>query len=90
MGIFIFIFPPSLKALENRLKSRGTENPETISRRVQNARKEIAQSPTFDYWIVNDNLQSAYNDLKSIIRTETLRPFHQAGLPEKVISNSVA
>ncbi len=87
MGLFVFIFPPSLKALENRLNARGTENPETILNRIKNAKNEIARSPVFDYWIINDNLQSAYDDLKSIVRAEKLRPFRQPDLPETIIGD---
>ena len=64
----IFISPPSLKDLESRLKSRGTESDETIAIRLNNAKKEMQRKDDFDYLITNDNLNNAYKELLSIIK----------------------
>jgi guanylate kinase len=84
-GVFVFIFPPSLKALEKRLLKRGTDDPRTIRTRMRNAEREISQSGFFDFWIVNDNLETAFSDLKSIIRAEKLRPSYSENLPQSVL-----
>jgi guanylate kinase len=84
-GVFVFIFPPSLKALEKRLRKRGTDDPRTIRTRMRNAEREISQSGFFDFWIVNDNLETAFSDLKSIIRAEKLRPSYSENLPQSVL-----
>jgi len=74
LGCYVFIFPPSFKALEERLLKRGTDDPETIARRLENAKNEINQSHFFDYWLVNDDLHQAYSELRSIVVAEKLRP----------------
>ncbi len=85
-GLFVFIFPPSLKILEQRLRKRGTDNPETIRTRIKNAEQEILKSSLFDYWIVNHELRTAFNDLKSIIRAERLRSVNFPGLPGRILN----
>lgn len=84
-GVFVFIFPPSLKALEKRLLKRGTDDSRTISTRMRNAEREISQSSLFDFWVVNDDLETAFSDLKSIIRAEKLRPEYSEHLPRSVL-----
>jgi guanylate kinase len=58
-AIFIFIIPPSLKILEERLKNRNTDSPEQIALRLKNAVSEMRQYPLFDYIIINDDLPGA-------------------------------
>ncbi|WP_456325420.1 guanylate kinase [Desulfonauticus submarinus] len=87
-GIFIFIFPPSLKELKRRLKKRNTDSPETINIRLANARKEIQEANIFDYWIINDKLEAAYLELKSIIIAEKLRPYFFPDLPKKILEQT--
>eukprot|EP01132_Coremiostelium_polycephalum_P006756 gene6756-8378_t len=67
---YIFISPPSNEELESRLRGRGSESEESIQKRLFNAKKEMEYKDIpgfFDYVIVNDNLDKAYEDLKSII-----------------------
>ncbi|MFP4107923.1 MAG: guanylate kinase [Desulfonatronovibrio sp.] len=85
-GLFVFIFPPSLKILENRLRQRGSEDAETIRQRISNAAQEIRQSSLFDFWIINDDLDTACNELKILIRAEKLRPCYEPDLPQKIIN----
>jgi guanylate kinase len=66
----IFIAPPSLEELEKRLRSRGTDTEETIQKRMMNAKKEMAASPSFDHVIVNDSLDQAYSELKTIVANQ--------------------
>jgi guanylate kinase len=65
----IFISPPSLEELESRLRARGTDREETIQKRLKNARAEMAESSHFDHVIVNDSLDRAYEELKSLVET---------------------
>ena len=59
---------PFAGVLEERLRSRGTENQEQLAVRIAAARREILESPCYDYLIVNDDLQEAVEDLKAILR----------------------
>ncbi|MBU4526094.1 MAG: guanylate kinase [Desulfomicrobium sp.] len=77
-GCYVFIFPPSPEDLEKRLTGRGTDSAETISRRLAAARCEIADSRWFDHWIVNKDLNLAYEQLRVIYLAEKTRPAHQA------------
>jgi guanylate kinase len=63
----IFISPPSIAVLEERLLGRGTDDSRAIQRRLANARKEMEQSKEFDHIIVNDTLDQAYAEIKEIV-----------------------
>lgn len=62
----IFIAPPSLTELENRLKLRGTEKEDTIALRIGNAKKELLRKNDYDYLVINDDLEDAYQNLHRI------------------------
>jgi guanylate kinase len=62
----VFITTPSLKELENRLTSRGTDSIEVIQKRIKNAKEEITQISRYDYFIVNDNLEQATSQLLGV------------------------
>ncbi len=66
-SLLIFVMPPSLEDLEKRLMARKTEGEETLKRRLENAKREMAERDKFDYIIVNDDLDRAYDELKSIL-----------------------
>ncbi len=66
-AVGIFVLPPSMDELENRLRSRGTENEEDIQKRLEIARNEVAKSVDYDYTVVNDDLDIASNDVLKII-----------------------
>ncbi len=66
-SITIFIKPPDIMTLEQRLLSRGTESPESIRVRLHRAEEEIEKSKYFDYIVVNDDLDTAINEVKNII-----------------------
>lgn len=63
----IFVSPPSLEVVKERLKSRGTESDEVIAKRVAQADKEMVDGRLFDYNVVNGDLQIAYQIFKSIV-----------------------
>ncbi len=74
----IFILPPSLETLENRLGRRGQDSEAVIEERMREARAEISHSHEFDYLIINDDFDKALADLQSIIRHRKLqRPGRQ-------------
>jgi guanylate kinase len=72
-GVFIFILPPSLGELEKRLLGRNTDSPEVIATRVENSRREIAEAVWYDFIIVNDDFESALEELKAIIISESCK-----------------
>lgn len=72
-AVAIFVLPPSIEALEKRLRGRAQDPPEVIARRVAAARGEISHVGEFDYVIINDEFNRAAQDLISIIRAERLR-----------------
>ncbi|MBI5894106.1 MAG: guanylate kinase [Deltaproteobacteria bacterium] len=76
--VFIFIMPPSIEVCEERLKNRGKDDTETIKKRVENARKEITKSIWYDYNIVNDDLETAFEEFKSIIHSVISRTAYRA------------
>ncbi len=79
----IFILPPSMQVMEERLRNRATETGEQLAVRVAAARLEILESPWYDYIIINDNLQEATEDLKAILRAgRSSRVIRAAGLKD--------
>lgn len=69
----IFIMPPSLEELGKRLRERKSEEPEVITRRLEWSKNEIEDAKHYDYKIVNDNLKTAYQTLRSILIAEEHR-----------------
>lgn len=69
-AVYIFIFPPSIQACEQRIKNRGKDSFEAIAKRLENARNEIKEAIWYDYVIINDNLEDAFERFKSIIIAE--------------------
>lgn len=66
-AIFIFVLPPRYAELKKRLESRGQDSPQTIKKRLEMAKREIRSYPMFDYIIINDKLEDAAEELKSVI-----------------------
>ena len=67
-ALSLFIAPPSLDTLRERLIKRGTDTPEAIDKRVAKAQKEMAFAENFDKILVNDNLQIAFAEVEQIIK----------------------
>ena len=63
----IFIIPPSIKELQNRLNTRGLDSNDVIQRRLENAKNELTYAKDFDYRVLNDAFEDALNNLLSII-----------------------
>lgn len=69
----VFITPPSLSELENRLKNRSLDNEETITRRLENAKKEIKSIKEYDYIIINDDIEKATKEFISVCNSARLK-----------------
>lgn len=72
-AVMIFVLPPSFKVLRERLIGRATESEEVIDRRIQTALNEVKSINEYSYVIVNDNLDDAYDEFISIIKSEQLK-----------------
>jgi guanylate kinase len=77
-AVGIFILPPSIAALEERLKKRGQDEPQIITRRILAAGGEIAHAPEFEYVIINQDFATALTELNSIIKATRCRFSQQA------------
>ena len=84
-ALFVFILPPSMSELENRLRSRGTDDEETIARRMANAAGEMAEARWYDAVVVNDNLDRAYDELRAAYLAATLAPARNTGLVDAIL-----
>ncbi len=73
----IFILPPSLKALQERLTNRGQDDSEIIQRRMRDAVNEMSHYAEFDYLVVNDDFDTALNELRCIFVANRLRQLQQ-------------
>jgi guanylate kinase len=76
-SVHIFILPPSLELLRERLLRRGQDDPETIVRRLNAAREEMRHCGEFNYVIINQDFASAVDDLSAIVRASRLRSAQQ-------------
>ena len=71
--VLVFVLPPSADALVERLTERGTEGEDTVARRIENARSELEQASQFDYIVVNEDLEQAVDEVRSIVSAEGRR-----------------
>ena len=69
-SVLIFIAPPSLEILENRLRGRHTEDEKTIQTRLQEVKEELKRAENFDYKVVNDELEKTVLEIEKIINGE--------------------
>ena len=79
--VTVFILPPSFAELRNRLERRAEDAPETIERRLANARNEMQRWSEYDYVIVNDDLDESFRALQAILTAERLKRTRRTGLP---------
>ena len=85
-AVGVFILPPSLAELERRLRGRATEDEATTVRRLANARLEIEHYGIFDYVIVNDQLDRAYDHLRAVVLAEQSRRERHAKTCERMLA----
>ena len=72
-AVYIFLLPPSLEELENRLDKRGSESDKSKGVRLKNARRELKEVHNYDYEVINDSLKDAVREIKKIIIKEQKR-----------------
>jgi len=84
-SVSVFILPPSFEVLRQRLCARGTDTPESLELRLRNAPEELRQYSSFDYVIINDEIERAVAQLASIIYAERARCVRQEPVVERVI-----
>jgi guanylate kinase len=82
--VTIFILPPSMAELRSRLVRRAEDATEVIAKRLDNARDEIARWSVYDYVIVNDDLNAAYESIRAILVAERLKRSRATGLGDFV------
>jgi len=80
----IFILPPSIAALESRLRSRAQDSDKTVAARMAKAESEISHWAEYDYVLVNDDLEQTYETLRAIVRAERLRRERRPGMSDFV------
>ena len=85
--ISIFILPPSMAVLEERLRGRGSEDEETLQHRLFIAREEIKRAAEYDYVVVNDTVEQAVADIRMIIDSERKKTIRNKKLISEVINN---
>lgn len=81
-AVLIFVLPPSLKELQNRIRKRGSESEEQIAARMKTTLSEIELLPEYDYFLVNDDLDEAIATARSIMKAEHCKT---AGIAQALI-----
>lgn len=76
-AVSVFILPPSMEVLAERLTGRGTEDEETVQKRLAQAREELGYAGRYNYNVVNDTVDQAVLDIQAILRAEHLKTKHQ-------------
>jgi guanylate kinase len=89
-SVHIFILPPSLTALKERLEKRGQDRPEVIAARLEAAREEMRHCGEFDYVIMNQDFARAVDDLSVIVRAARLTAPRQQARHAKVLAQLLA
>ena len=85
--VSVFLMPPSLRVLEERLRGRNTDDEETINHRLVIAREEIRKSSDYDYIVVNDDIENAVRKFSGIIDAERLKTIRNKKIISEVINN---
>ncbi len=86
-AVSIFIIPPSLKELEKRLMQRKTDTTLSIQQRLKNEIQEMGYTDRYDYIVVNDELERAFNELSSIVIAEGLRGKRMKGKIKEILGD---
>lgn len=84
-AVSVFILPPSMLELERRLRGRATDSDEVVRKRFAVAKIEIEHYGFFDYLVVNDDVQSAFEHLQGIVLAERSRRLRRADLAERLL-----
>ncbi|MEP6637626.1 MAG: guanylate kinase [Acidobacteriota bacterium] len=86
-AVTIFILPPSLGVLRKRLIARGTDSAEELELRLRNAPEELKNYKSFDFVIINKNVERASGQLESVVHAERARPTRQEAHIQRVIES---
>lgn len=86
-AVSVFIAPPSIEALRSRLTQRGQDSEDIIERRMRDARNEMSHYGEYDYLIINDNFDSALEELRSIVLARRHRLLAQQQRHQDVLNN---
>lgn len=84
-GVFVFLLPPSMEELKNRIVKRGTESEKDINIRLRNAFEELKFLDEYDYFVVNDEVLDAVEKIEAIIKAEKLKVKRYNNIVEKII-----
>lgn len=87
-AVLVFILPPDMAALEERLRGRGSDSNDVIARRLAVAEHEIEAASFYSHWIINDDLEAAFDELRSILIAERLRRVDAAELVSTFLHGS--
>ena len=82
--VYIFILPPSMEELRRRLDNRSSDAREAIDLRIERAAGEIREARWYDYIIINDNLETAFEELSAIVVAHSRRTFRMLGQVAKL------
>ena len=88
-AVLIFILPPSLEALAQRLQSRNTDSADTIALRLERAKEECGEISKYDYLVVNDSVVAAVSEITSILTAENCRLENRGYLVNKITASAV-
>lgn len=82
---FVFVLPPARAELERRLRDRKTDSEADIILRLLNSSNEIREADWFDFWVINDNMQEAVEDLCAVYRAASLAPARRRGFLQQLL-----
>jgi len=85
-AVFVFLLPPSMEELKNRILKRGTESKEDIDIRMKNAVDELKLVYEYDYVVVNDSIDEAVKDIEAIIKAEKLKVKRCENILDRIIN----
>ncbi|MFB1049626.1 guanylate kinase [Paraliobacillus sp. JSM ZJ581] len=84
-GVFIFLSPPNLEELKNRIVNRGTESEDLVANRLRAAKQEIKMMDAYDYVVVNDQINKAVEKVQAIVKSEHCKRERVANQYKKVL-----
>jgi len=86
--VSVFLLPPSMEVLEERLRGRGTEEDSLVRQRLETARREIPHAKEYDYVVMNGRLEDAVADVQAILRAEKRKISRNRDCVERVVPNA--
>ena len=86
-AVSVFVVPPSLAVLEERLRGRQSDSPDQVELRLRVAGDEIRQATFYSHWLVNDDLDTAIENLASILRAERLKRLNKQAILHEILGS---